>query len=378
MAPDCAITSGTRKPPPISTSSPRETITSRPAASAASDSSVAAALLLTTTAASAPVRRQSSRSAWTSRRPRVPCVEVVFEVGVAAASGRDALDRRARERRAAEIGVEDDAGGVDDGAQATGRPSRRRRRGHGARCDCRRRPRRGLAAGDDASRSVGRRRAQRVDDGRRGRNAASSARIAGALPELFDRRDDAKSDMRISAGDSFGRVQRSRHVPDRSCAPRDPQIRLPPVDADVPQTTARSSVSGRTSSCRSSRPTRSWRALNPELAEALFGTPPLPFSISMEFPTFDGPDYARALEMARASAEYREIGAGDRRAPPRAVLSRATRVRLRDLFEIVGRFDATEVLIDDRPVPYARELWLPLRLVPDSGERLPTLGSWPN
>ena len=34
--------------------------------------------------------------------------------------------------------------------------------------------------------------------------------------------------------------------------------------------------------------------------------------------------------------------------------------QLRDLFQIVGRFDATEVLIDDRPVPYARELWLPL------------------
>ena len=39
--------------------------------------------------------------------------------------------------------------------------------------------------------------------------------------------------------------------------------------------------------------------------------------------------------------------------------------QLRDLFEIVGRFDATDVLIDDRPVPYARELWLPLLLVPD-------------
>ena len=39
---------------------------------------------------------------------------------------------------------------------------------------------------------------------------------------------------------------------------------------------------------------------------------------------------------------------------------RRTRAQLRDLFEIVGRFDATEVLIDDRPVPYARELWLPL------------------
>jgi len=34
--------------------------------------------------------------------------------------------------------------------------------------------------------------------------------------------------------------------------------------------------------------------------------------------------------------------------------------KLRELFEIVGRFDDCEVLIDDRPVPYARELWLPL------------------
>jgi hypothetical protein len=72
VAPDCAITSGTRKPPPISTSSPRDTMTSRPAASAASTIIVAAALLLTTTADSAPVNRQISPSAWTSRRPRAP------------------------------------------------------------------------------------------------------------------------------------------------------------------------------------------------------------------------------------------------------------------------------------------------------------------
>jgi len=31
-----------------------------------------------------------------------------------------------------------------------------------------------------------------------------------------------------------------------------------------------------------------------------------------------------------------------------------------DLFEVVGADDATGGLIDDRPVPYARELWLPL------------------
>ena len=51
-------------------------------------------------------------------------------------------------------------------------------------------------------------------------------------------------------------------------------------------------------------------ALNPELSEALFGTAKLPFSVSLDFPRFDGPDYPRAIEMARAAAEYREIKAG--------------------------------------------------------------------
>jgi hypothetical protein len=99
--------------------------------------------------------------------------------------------------------------------------------------------------------------------------------------------------------------------------------------------------------------------LNPELAEALFGRPPLPFSVSLEFPRFDGPDYDRAVTLARASSEYREIATGV------AIRHRARfypqeAIKLRDLFEIVGRLDACEVLVDDRPVPYARELWLPL------------------
>ena len=99
--------------------------------------------------------------------------------------------------------------------------------------------------------------------------------------------------------------------------------------------------------------------LNPELAEALFGRSPLPFSISIEFPTFDGSDYARALELARASAEYLEVPT--RSAPRhRARFFPQDAVRLRDLFDLVGRFDDTQVLVDDRPVPYARELWLPL------------------
>ena len=62
---------------------------------------------------------------------------------------------------------------------------------------------------------------------------------------------------------------------------------------------------------------------------------------------------------ARRRPSSSRFGAGAAAALPRPVLS-AGRAQLRNLFDIVGRFDATDVLIDDRPVPYARELWLPL------------------
>ena len=100
-------------------------------------------------------------------------------------------------------------------------------------------------------------------------------------------------------------------------------------------------------------------ALSPELSEALFGTPKLPFSVTLDFPVFDGPNYQRAIDMARASAEYRTVGEGAR-LRHRARFYPKDAAALRDLFAIVGAMDATDVLIDDRPVPYARELWLPL------------------
>ena len=100
-------------------------------------------------------------------------------------------------------------------------------------------------------------------------------------------------------------------------------------------------------------------SLQPELAEALFGAPKRPFSVSLEFSPFDGPHYERAVQMARASAEYREIGSGES-LRHRARFYPDAALKLRDLFEVVGSFDSTDVLIDDKPVPYARELWLPL------------------
>ena len=100
-------------------------------------------------------------------------------------------------------------------------------------------------------------------------------------------------------------------------------------------------------------------SLDPDLQEALFGTKPRPFSITLVFPPLDLPDFPRALDIARNSAEFRETGSGAS-LHYRARFWSSDAKRLRDLFEIVGRSDATDVLIDDRPVPFARELWLPL------------------
>jgi hypothetical protein len=100
-------------------------------------------------------------------------------------------------------------------------------------------------------------------------------------------------------------------------------------------------------------------ALDPDLHEALFGARARPFSITLVFPPLDTPAFGTALELARASAEFRETGAGAARRY-RARFWASDAGRLRELFEIVGASNATEVLIDDRPVPYARELWLPL------------------
>jgi hypothetical protein len=100
--------------------------------------------------------------------------------------------------------------------------------------------------------------------------------------------------------------------------------------------------------------------LDPDLQAALFEHPPdRPFSYTLVFAPFEGPEYARALELARASGDYLEVGTGGTirhraRFTPEKVLA------LRDLWQLVGRFDTSEVLVDDRPLPYARELWLPL------------------
>lgn len=100
-------------------------------------------------------------------------------------------------------------------------------------------------------------------------------------------------------------------------------------------------------------------ALDPDLHAALFGPRDIPFSITIAFAPNDADSYPRAVELARAAPEYREVGTGDT-LRHRARYFPGDALKLRDLFEVVGGYEGTEVLLDDRPVPYARELWLPL------------------
>ncbi len=99
--------------------------------------------------------------------------------------------------------------------------------------------------------------------------------------------------------------------------------------------------------------------LDPDLEDALFGRSDRPFSVTLSFSVFPGENYQRAVVLASQASNYRTVGTADSmrhfaRFCPDDVKG------LRSLFELVEGTKDCEVLIDDRPVPYARELWLPL------------------
>jgi hypothetical protein len=100
--------------------------------------------------------------------------------------------------------------------------------------------------------------------------------------------------------------------------------------------------------------------LHPELREVLFGAPTLPFSMTIVFHAFDGEAWARAVELARQADEYAAFTVQGVERHRARFYPGAHPAELRDLYELVGARPDTEVLVDDRPVPYARELWLPL------------------
>lgn len=108
--------------------------------------------------------------------------------------------------------------------------------------------------------------------------------------------------------------------------------------------------------------------LSDEMADLLYpGRRPRPFRMGVRFEAFDGPNYPRALELARRSPVYAETRSGDTLTHHAAFAAKDAAL-LRDLYAIVGPITGTEVTVDGRNVPYARELWLNLFWIHVKGE----------
>jgi hypothetical protein len=100
--------------------------------------------------------------------------------------------------------------------------------------------------------------------------------------------------------------------------------------------------------------------LSDDLVDVLYpGRRVRPFRIEIVFDAFEGEGAERALGIARKSRIYSEgLEGGVRR--HRASFESKGALLLRDLFEIVGPRPGTDVLVNGKEVPYAREIWLPL------------------
>jgi hypothetical protein len=108
--------------------------------------------------------------------------------------------------------------------------------------------------------------------------------------------------------------------------------------------------------------------LSDELVDVLYpGRRARPFRIGLIFDRFDGPNYPRALELARRSSVYRELQEESRLRHHAAFTSNEAGM-LHELFEIVGLTAGTDVTVDGRLLPYARELWMPLFWIFTIGE----------
>jgi hypothetical protein len=84
-----------------------------------------------------------------------------------------------------------------------------------------------------------------------------------------------------------------------------------------------------------------------------------PFRMGVTFEAFEGPDHARAVDLARRSSRYRETTAHGR-TTHRAEFDTGAARALHQLYQIVGARPGTEVLVDGKKAPYAAEVWLPL------------------
>jgi hypothetical protein len=103
--------------------------------------------------------------------------------------------------------------------------------------------------------------------------------------------------------------------------------------------------------------------LSDEMADVLYpGRRPRPFRMGLAFDAFEGPNGPRAVELARVSPVYKETRQGET-VRHHAAFDASQAPVFRDLYDLVGVLPNTDVLVDNKKVPYARELWMPLYFI---------------
>jgi len=108
------------------------------------------------------------------------------------------------------------------------------------------------------------------------------------------------------------------------------------------------------------RPEKDISHLEPRMVEILYpDRAPREPSITIVFGPSDGPGYAAAVVIAERAPWYRREGS-DRWLRHHATYTLDQVEELHELFSHVGDYPSSEILIRDKKVPYARELWLPL------------------
>lgn len=108
------------------------------------------------------------------------------------------------------------------------------------------------------------------------------------------------------------------------------------------------------------RPEKDISHLDPRMVEILYpDRAPSEFTLTVVFGPSDDAGYAEAVSLAERAPRYRREGAG-RFLRHYATYSVDQVEELHRLYARVGEYPTCELLLRDKKVPYARELWLPL------------------
>jgi len=99
--------------------------------------------------------------------------------------------------------------------------------------------------------------------------------------------------------------------------------------------------------------------LDPQMLEILYPErAPREFTLTVVFGPAEDPKYQEAVNLAERAPRYRREG-HDRSLRHYATYTVNEVEDLHRLFGYVGEYPTCEILVKDRKVPYARELWLP-------------------